>query len=302
MSKPSFRYSHKQIGYRHGNNYKPVRIPFELFCDFICQARCSKTKACADPYGLDGSTRRQCVNPNRSCYYSADLRSSNCEVEFISARSATVRSFSTLPVLSVDFGSNKIISHSSALNGQCSTPRGIIINSPAETFSSRSSGSRIFIVRTPLVTRNNSSSCSWWCQTKSPWTFTNLRCISLISPHIFGDHWSLNWANPAFRLKTSGTVRAVFENARCCHLGGSTRATARRKTILHLDKVLWVYISVITIYIGENAWWWHWNSVEGCVQWAMQLLIIDVKGTLACEGSKPLFWVAKAPPKTLAHR
>ena len=41
------------------------------------------------------------------------------------------------------------------------------------------------------------TSSSWWCHTKSPFTLTSFRCMSLISPAILGLQWSENWANPA---------------------------------------------------------------------------------------------------------
>ena len=71
--------------------------------------------------------------------------------------SCTVNSFSTLPVFSVEAGSNSTIQHSSSDTGRCSTPRGTTMNSPSSIHSWRS---RKSMRKRPFTTRNISSSFS----------------------------------------------------------------------------------------------------------------------------------------------
>src|SRR3954452_19140685 len=86
------------------------------------------------------------------------------------SRWATVRSFWTFPVFSVDVGSNRRTCASSSATGRCSTPRGAIRNSPS---SSQTCRSRNSIRNRPFTTRKSSSSWSWWCQTNGPWNLTS---------------------------------------------------------------------------------------------------------------------------------
>ena len=103
-----------------------------------------------------------------------------------------VRPFSTLPVLRVVLGSSRRTWTSSAATGQCSTPLGMMASSPSSNHRSRS---RSLMSKRPLTTRKSSSSCSWWCQTNSPWSLTSLTWLSFSSPMMRGRQWSLNWAN-----------------------------------------------------------------------------------------------------------
>src|SRR5262245_28339515 len=122
---------------------------------------------------------------------------------------ATVRSFCTLPVFSVEAGSNSRTCASSSATGRCSTPRGTIRNSPS---SSQTCRSRNSLRNRPLTTRKSSSSWSWWCQTNGPWNLTSFTSWPFSSPTIFGFHWSLNCASfsPRFTFSTTALPSLSF--------------------------------------------------------------------------------------------
>src|SRR5690606_1439605 len=61
----------------------------------------------------------------------------------------------------------------------------------------------------PLMTRNSSSSSSCACHTNSPWTFAILTSCPLVSPMIFGDHCSSNFANFSLRVTLFMACRAT---------------------------------------------------------------------------------------------
>src|SRR5215210_4175924 len=96
---------------------------------------------------------------------------------------SVVSSFRTLPVFSVEAGSKSITCTSSSATGRCSTPRGTTIISPSSNHTSRSRNS---ILSRPSITKNSSSSSSWWCQENSPRSFTSFTCWPFSSPTTFG--------------------------------------------------------------------------------------------------------------------
>src|SRR5439155_5288277 len=97
-----------------------------------------------------------------------------------------------LPVLRVCAGSKIRTSASASAIVRCSTPRGTTQNSPDCKSKRRSRNS---IVIWPRQTKNISSSCSCWCQGKTPTNLTSLTSWPFNSATTFGRQCSWIKAN-----------------------------------------------------------------------------------------------------------